>query len=415
MSALPTTLKIQRLDATHAAATSVLMQEFGDQNPLRCAFLYRPGDTEHLLPPAAALLDFASSEDTNVAFSKALRLGMDPRILSYEERADELMKQQRPSPQQQQTQYYGAPVPLGPGSSLPQFPGMQFAPVAPASGYAPVQPGMLPPTGPGESVTTLRNRTIIALDFQVCWEDRYAHDDMCAPVEIGAICFSIANRFISSFQRIISPGRVPAVVSDNAWWQTAHVHGIPADFVDAEKRYGQLWDDFCKFVNEATSRNPVNPATAMPFPPVLIAKHPRTANRCLEWMRRTAGAPSNSDSGAVFIPVVTSADSFFQELLSNQQSMTAETRKKHEDDLADLLNTPVTLDHMCKYHKSINDPKETPPQIVEPQTSNSANGAKRTRVIYHCAEGEAHLLFRTIMDLVTPATITVTGTTSTRT
>ena len=380
----PTTLRVQNLDAAHTASTSVLLQEFGEQRPVRCVFLSQEmGRGGPAVPAGAALLDFATGEDTVAAFTRARKLGMDARFLSDAERAEELAYQQRLATpqthpqQQQQQQYNSVPMPMP----------MQQ------------QQQMVVQDEDVEDVVrsgTLTTRTVVVVEFQLCWDERFARDGMCAPVEIGALCFTAAGGFVAAFQRIVSPGRVPAAVSDSAWWHTAHRHGIPADYPDAEKRYGQLWADLGAFLRHAAARTPVDPRTARPYAPLLVAKHPRTANRCLEWMRRTAGVPAAD--AAARVPLVRSADALYAALQPGGGSGSG---------LAALVDAPVTRDHMCRYPSSLNDPAVPPPPIVEPLTSNA--GARRPRIAYRCAEADAHLLFRAIMDLVTPPTITVSG------
>ena len=281
----PTTLRVQNLDAAHTASTRVLLQEFRDQRPLRCVFLGPEMGR-------AALLDFATGDDTVAAFTRARKLGMDARFLSEPERADELAYQQRlacpqQQPQQQpqqpqpQQQYQSNPMPMPIPMPMPM----------------PQQPQVYEDVDDVVRSGTLMTRTVVVLEFQLCWDERFARDGMCAPVELGALCFTAAGGFVAAFQRIVSPGRVPAAVSDSAWWHTAHRHGIPADYPDAEKRYGQLWADLGDFLRRAAARNPVDPRTARPHAPLLVAQHPRTANRCLEWMRRTAGV-SPADAAA---------------------------------------------------------------------------------------------------------------------
>ena len=316
----PTTLRVQGLDAAHTASTRVLMQEFSEQRPVRCMFLGQDmGRGGAGMPAGAALLDFATGEDTVAAFTRARKLGMDARFLSEAERADELAHQQRlappaaPQPPQYNSSSGGVPVPMPMPMQKPQQ--QQQMAMIDEDVDDVVRSG------------TLATRTVVVVEFQLCWDERFARDGMCAPVEMGAVCFTAAGGFVASFQRIVSPGRVPAAVSDSAWWHTAHRHGVPADYPDAEKRYGQLWADLGAFLRRAAARNPVDPRTALPCAPLVVAKHPRTANRCLEWLRRTAGVPA-ADAAAC-VPLVRSADALYAAFATFEK--THGTRESIED------------------------------------------------------------------------------------
>ena len=396
-TAPPLTLKVQSHSAGRVAFPSVLMHEFAEARPLRCVPLMRV-ERGVVCQTGSALLDFATSEDTVAAYYKARKLGMEAQYLSFDERAREMSAQ--PPPQNQPPHvYYNAP-PQQQRLQLPQ-------PQLPRSSL------LLPHADDDVDdlvrTDTLRTRVIVLVDAQMCWDEAFAHEELCAPVELCAMSFTAAGGRIGTFHRIISPGRVPAPVSDSAWWFTARVHGIPADYPDAEKHYGQLWADLCAFLRDAAEHSPTNPETRRPHSLLLVSEHPRAANRCFAWMMRIAGASAGPDAPTPMrVPSVRSAEELYAAFLRAQPGLDSDARKRRANGLAVLLGRPLPLEEMCKYHQTMNDPNVEQPQVVGPlsvsSTIESLTG-RVERINYQCSRAIVYQMYNTFTECITPVSV----------